>query len=91
MGYKNAISVLPNDLLEAIQEHIDGEYIYIPRKAENKKRWGEIKNSKQYIRERNEIIFSQYQDGISVEDIASHNYLSSKTIYKILADMRSQC
>jgi len=91
MGYKNAISVLPNDLLEAIQEHIDGEYIYIPRKAENKKRWGEVKNSRQYIRERNAIIFSQYQDGISVEDIASHNYLSSKTIYKILADMRSQC
>lgn len=25
MGYKNAISVLPGDLLEAIQKHIDGE------------------------------------------------------------------
>ena len=52
MAYKNAVSVIPADLLEAIQKHIDGEYIYIPRKAENKKRWGEIKNSKQYIRER---------------------------------------
>ncbi|MPM98644.1 hypothetical protein SDC9_145832 [bioreactor metagenome] len=89
MGYKNAVSVLPADLLEAIQQYIDGEYIYIPRKAENKKRWGEVKNSRQYIQERNEIIFSQYQDGISVEDIAGCNYLSPKTIYKIVADMKS--
>ena len=91
MGYKKAGSVFPTDLLEAIQQYIDGEYIYIPRKAENKKQWGEVKNSRQYIQERNEMIFSQYQDGISVEDIASCNYLSRKTIYRILADMKSQC
>lgn len=91
MGYKNAVNVFPADLLEAIQQYIEGEYIYIPRKAENKKRWGEVKNSRQYIQERNEIIFSQYQDGISVENIANCNYLSPKTIYKILADMKSQC
>lgn len=91
MGYKNAVSVFPADLLKAIQQYIDGEYIYIPRKAENKKRWGEVKNSRQYIQERNEIIFSQYQDGIPVEDIASCNYLSPKTIYKILAARKSQC
>lgn len=89
MVYKNAVSILPADLLEAIQQYIDGEYIYIPRKAENKKRWGEVKNSRQYIQERNAIIFSQYQDGISVADIASYNYLSTKTIYKIVADMKS--
>lgn len=88
MGYQNAVSILPADLLKAIQQYIDGEYIYIPRKAENKKRWGEVKNSRQYIQERNAIIFSQYQNGISVEDIASCNYLSPKTIYKIVADMK---
>lgn len=91
MGYKNAVNVLPADLLAAIQQYIDGEYIYIPRKAENKKRWGEVKNSRQYIQERNGIIFSQYQDGIPVEDIAGCNYLSPKTIYKILADKKRQC
>ncbi|MDU2065145.1 MAG: CD3324 family protein [Sporomusaceae bacterium] len=91
MGYKNAFNVFPADLLEAMQQYIDGEYIYIPRKAENKKRWGEVKNSRQYIQKRNELIFSQYQKGVSVEDIASCNYLSPKTIYKILADMKSQC
>ena len=90
MGYKNANTVLPADLLEAIQKHIDGEYIYIPRKLENRKHWGEVKNSRQYVQERNEMILSRYQCGISVEDIAGSVYLSPKTIYKILADMRNQ-
>ncbi|MBP2629312.1 MAG: Mor transcription activator domain protein, partial [Firmicutes bacterium] len=42
MGYKNAICILPDDLIMAIQQHIDGEYLYIPRKEENKKGWGEL-------------------------------------------------
>ena len=90
MGYKNAAGVFPADLLDAIQQYIDGESIYIPRKTENKKRWGEVKVSRQYIQERNELIFLQYQEGISVADIACCNYLSPKTIYKILAGMKSQ-
>ena len=90
MGYKNANNVLPADLLEAIQRHIDGEYIYIPRKPENRKHWGEIKNSQRYVQERNEMILSKYQGGISVEDIAGSVFLSPKTIYKILADLRNQ-
>ena len=91
MGYQNAACVLPADLLEAIQKHIDGAYMYIPRKEENRKQWGEVTNSKQDIRERNKEIVSQYQDGVAVADIASRNYLSPKTIYKILAHMKHQC
>jgi hypothetical protein len=40
MSYKRAIYILPNDLLEQVQEYIDGEFIYIPRKSSNKKEWG---------------------------------------------------
>lgn len=90
MRYKNGNSVLPNDLLKAVQTYIDGEYIYIPRKVENKKRWGEVKNSKHYILERNEKIYFLYQSGVSVKDIAKNYYLSPKTIYKILANMKHQ-
>ena len=32
MGYKKAAHVLPQHLLRAIQEYVDGEYLYIPRK-----------------------------------------------------------
>ena len=30
MGYKKATHVLPQHLLRAIQEYVDGEYLYIP-------------------------------------------------------------
>ena len=32
MSYIKEIDVLPEELLELIQNYIDGEYIYIPRK-----------------------------------------------------------
>ena len=41
MKYIKATDVLPVEILEIIQEYIDGEYIYIPRKCENHKSWGE--------------------------------------------------
>lgn len=88
MGYKNAICVLPSDLLIAIQQHIDGEYIYIPRKADNKKQWGELKNSRHQLDKRNRAIFEEYRCGTAVEVLAEQYYLSPKTIYKILSAMK---
>lgn len=88
MGYKNAICVLPDDLIMAIQQHIDGEYLYIPRKEENKKGWGELSNSRQLLDERNTTIFTEYQRGTPVPQLANKFYLSSKTVYKILSEMK---
>ena len=90
MGYKKAVNVLPNDLLVAVQKYVDGEYIYIPRKAENKRRWGERKNSRYQLEKRNRVIFEQYQCGISVKDLATQYYLSPKAIYKILSAAASR-
>ncbi|MCG7437602.1 hypothetical protein [Lysinibacillus fusiformis] len=36
MSYKKAKHILPEELLAAIQEYMDGEYIYIPRKEQHK-------------------------------------------------------
>ena len=85
MGYKKAMSVLPGDLLAAVQNYIDGEYIYIPRKGGNKKKWGERKNSRHQLEKRNRAIMEQYRRGIAVEALARQYYLSPKTIYKILS------
>ena len=88
MGYKNAIFVLPDNLIMAIQKHIDGEYLYIPRKVENKKAWGDLKNSRQLYAERNATIFKKYERGMPVEELANEYCLSPKTIYKILSMMK---
>ena len=88
MGYKNAIYVLPDDLVMAIQQPIDGEYLYVPRKAENKKGWGELKNSRRLLDERNIAIFEEYQCDTPVEQLANKYYLSPKTVYRILSEMK---
>lgn len=37
MSYNNAELLLPRQLLRAIQEYVDGECLYVPRKAEKKR------------------------------------------------------
>ncbi|MCL2593209.1 MAG: CD3324 family protein [Defluviitaleaceae bacterium] len=88
MGYKKVICVLPSDLLMAVQQYVDGEYIYIPRKAENKKQWGELKNSRHQLDKRNLEIYAKYQNGVSVKELSLKYYLSPKTIYKILSAIK---
>jgi len=88
MGYKNAVFILPDDLIIAIQRHIDGEYLYIPRKEGNKKAWGESSNARQLLYERNALIFAQYRLGTNVGELAEAFCLSPKTIYKILSEMK---
>ncbi|SFC87900.1 hypothetical protein [Clostridium uliginosum] len=42
MSYASAREIFPEDILKIIQQYVDGECIYIPRKEENKMAWGEI-------------------------------------------------
>ena len=46
MSYMNAEDVLPKVLIKEIQEYIDGQLIYIPRKSENILSWGEKNGTK---------------------------------------------
>lgn len=39
MNYKNAFSILPQSLVEELQTYIQGEYLYIPKKEDQHKRW----------------------------------------------------
>ncbi|WP_043784665.1 CD3324 family protein [Solidesulfovibrio alcoholivorans] len=85
MAYTNASEVLPAQLLEAIQNHVDGAYLYIPRKEENRRRWGEGNDARTLLRARNAAIREKYLRGTPVEVIATSYCLSPKTVYKILA------
>ncbi len=89
MSYINAGSILPKVLLEKIQCYIDADYLYIPRKEENKKSWGEINNSKQQTYLRNREIYGLYKNGARTKDIADKYFLSVKTVYKIITNMKT--
>lgn len=84
MSYKKANDVLPRTLLRAIQKYIDGEYIYIPRKGENRLSWGANTETKEILQARNREILTRRQDGCSVTELSELYFLSTKAIYKIL-------
>lgn len=90
MDYRKVEGVLPEELIAMIQEYIDGEYIYIPRKLGNEKKWGEISGSRKLINIRNHEIHQQYKNGYSIRELAVLHFLSEKSIYKIIAKEKYQ-
>ena len=85
MGYKKATHVLPQHLLRAIQEYVDGEYLYIPRKEENRKQWGEVAPCRAQRAARNSEMAACRKAGWTVSQLAERYFLSEKAVYKILA------
>ena len=64
MRYQKASEILPVELVKLIQDYIDGEYVYIPRKQENKKNWGEASRTREELRLRNMEIFVRASSSI---------------------------
>lgn len=89
MSYIRAEIVLPKDLLKLVQEYADGQYLYIPKKADNRKCWGENTTSKLLIQQRDREIYSKYLKGISTAELAQEYYLSLKSIQRIVLKERS--
>ena len=46
MKYKNASSLLPAALVEQLQDYLQGEYLYIPKKEDQHKSWGDQTGSR---------------------------------------------
>ena len=86
MSYIRADEILPKELLEAIQQYVDGKVIYIPRKE--KQAWGSGTSAKAFFRERNEKIRKAYQNGISTKELSRTFSLSEKSIQRILRKMK---
>ena len=84
MRYQKANEILPEALVELIQTYIDGEYVYIPRKQENKKRWGEASRIREEMHIRNAEIYRKYLEGLRVGELARQYYLSEKSIQRIV-------
>jgi Mor family transcriptional regulator len=88
MSYANARDLFPNDILEIIQKYVDGEYIYIPKKEDNKIAWGQRTNSKNELLNRNVSIYEDYLKGMCTQSLSEKYYLSPKTIQRIISEKR---
>ena len=90
MEYVKAKNILPAELLEKIQEYASGIYLYIPQKCENRKNWGESKNSKTWYKNRNQRIYEYYKKGFSISEISQKFFLSEKSVYRIILCVKKQ-
>jgi len=91
MSYKKAKQVLPDELVEMIQQYIDGEYLYIPRKETTRKKWGTDTSIRRDLLERNNQIYEDYLSGIFVSDLVEKYYLSLKSIQRIILQEKRRC
>lgn len=86
MSYISAEDVLPSELIETIQQYVNGKAIYIP--SIKKDPWGSHTDTKQFLRERNQQIYKKYLAGASVEKLADSFALSVKSIQRIIREVK---
>lgn len=88
MSYRSAEQILPAEIIELIQKYVDGENIYIPRKSENRKQWGEASKIRAELQQRNKEIYREYLQGVRMRELAEKYYLSEKSIQRIIYQAR---
>ena len=82
MSYVRAEDVLPKELIETIQQYVNGKCVYIPCKE--KKVWGSQTKTREYYRIRNREICAKHKSRISIEILAREYSLSEKSIQRII-------
>lgn len=88
MKYKNAQNILPNAFLNQLQQYVDGIYLYIPKKDNSKKSWGQDSGLKQELAKRNSEIYQKFLEGKSVKELARSYYLTENSIRRIIREYR---
>lgn len=88
MSYIRAEEVLPQELLASVQRYVDGQTLYIPRKAEEKRTWGSTTGTRKKLELRNAEIYAKYCGGTSAESLADEYFLTEKSIQRIIRKRR---
>lgn len=86
MGYIRAEDILPKELIETIQQYVDGKTIYIP--SREKHEWGSGTPARQFFCDRNQRIYKAYQNGVSKKELSRRFSLSEKSIQRILREQK---
>lgn len=84
MSYCNASDILPAELIEEIQKYVDGQYLYIPRRHEARRSWGDNTQTRAEVADRNRRIRREHAEGASCRALAQRYFLAEKTIEAIV-------
>ena len=89
MGYIRAEQILPLELIELIQQYVDGENIYIPRKADSRQEWGAGTSIREELKGRNHKIYEDFLTGKKAQELSEKYYLSVKSIQRIIREQKA--
>lgn len=87
MSYIRAEDVLPEYVLDLVQQYVDGEMIYIPRKG-SKRSWGSSTDIRQELKSRNEQMYAKYLSGVAVSELAEYYCLTEKSVRRIIRNCK---
>ena len=87
MSYINAKSVLPEEMIEEIQKYVNGINLYIPKVPEANNTCSSYQLE---LYKRNQEIYERFLQGEKVSKLAAEYYLSDKSIYRILGEMKKK-
>jgi len=82
MKYRNALELLPLQLLKELQQYVQGETLYIPKIK--RKPWGEGTGAKTLYSKRNADIRNQFLCGTGLEQLSSAYSISEDAVKKIV-------
>jgi len=88
MSYINAEEVLPGELVEQIQQYVEGQMLYIPKRSREKIAWGTKTGTREILYNRNQKIYAEYLGGVKVAALAEKYYLTEKSIQRIIRNMK---
>lgn len=88
MKYINGQDFLPTELLDLLQDYVQGTYVYIPKREETKRRWGEQTNYIMELKHRNKLIYQRHLEGVSTSNLITIFNLSSSSIRRIILQGR---
>lgn len=84
MGYIRAEDILPKEVLDMVQQYVDGQMIYIPRKSGYHKSWGAGTQTKKELMIRNQQMYEEYLSGMTVAELSGKYFLTEKSVSRII-------
>lgn len=89
MSYIRAEDILPKEVLELIQQYVDGQTIYIPRKSECHKSCGAGTDTKKDLMIRNRQMYAEYRFGATVRELSEKYFLTEKSVQRIIRNYKN--
>ena len=88
MKYKNAVKILPPDLIEQLQQYVQGEYLYIPIKE--REVHSNMTDYALEVQKRDEHIYTNHLQGVSNAELAHKYALSESSIRRVISKERKR-